>query len=79
MKTMQVGELKAKFSEVVEAVKNGEEIIVSYGKKHESVAVLIPYSTYRQRNKIKLGKLKGKATASFSDDFKMTPAELLDE
>lgn len=79
MKTMQVGELKARFSEVVEIVKNGEEVIVSYGKKHENVAVIIPYSAYRQRNKIKLGNLKGKAVATFSDQFKMTAAELIGE
>ncbi len=79
MKTMPVGELKAHFSQVVEEVKNGEEIVVSYGKKHENVAVLIPYSTYRKKNRIRLGLLKDQGSAEFGDDFKMTAEELIGE
>ncbi len=79
MKTMPVGELKAHFSQVVEEVKNGEEIVVSYGKKHENVAVLIPYSTYRKKNRIRLGLLKDQGSAEFGDDFKMTADELIGE
>jgi prevent-host-death family protein len=76
---MPVGELKAHFSQVVEEVKNGEEIVVSYGKKHENVAVLIPYSTYRKKNRIRLGLLKNQGSAEFADDFKMTNDELIGE
>lgn len=77
MKTIPVGELKAHFSQVVEEVKNGEEVVVSYGKKHENVAVLIPYSTYRKKNRIRLGLLKDQGSAEFGDDFKMTAEELI--
>ncbi|MFP4406956.1 MAG: type II toxin-antitoxin system Phd/YefM family antitoxin [Spirochaetaceae bacterium] len=77
MKTMPVGELKAHFSKVVEEVKNGEEIVVSYGKKHENVAVLIPYSTYRKKNRIRLGLLQNKGSVEFTDDFKITTEELI--
>ena len=76
---MQIGELKARFSDIVKQVQNGEEIVISYGKKRENVAVLIPYSAYQQTNRVKLGQLKGRATAEFTDHFKMTPAELLGE
>ncbi len=79
MRTMQVGELKAHFSEVVEQVKRGEEVVISYGKKKENVAVLIPYSAYKQRNKIKLGTLKGVASVQFRDDYEMTDEELASE
>jgi len=78
MKTMQVGELKARFSEVVEEVKNGEEIVISYGKRRENVAVLIPYSTYQKTNKVKLGILQGRAQVTFAEDFKMDSDELFD-
>ncbi|MFP4430790.1 MAG: type II toxin-antitoxin system Phd/YefM family antitoxin [Spirochaetaceae bacterium] len=77
MKRMQVGELKARFSEVIEEVKGGEEIVVSYGKKREDVAVLIPYRIYSQANRIKLGTLKGKASVTFGADFEMTSEELI--
>ena len=79
MKTMQVGELKARFSQVVEEVKNGEEIVVSYGKRHENVAVLIPYSTYRKKNRIRLGILKNQGSAEFAEDFKISSEELIGE
>ena len=79
MKTMQVGELKAHFSEVIDDVKQGEEIVITRGRKRENVAVLIPYSTYKQKNSIKLGVLKDKVTVTFADDFEMDPSELLGE
>jgi prevent-host-death family protein len=77
MKTMPVGEFKAHFSEAVEQVKRGEEIVISYGKKRENIAVLVPYSTYKQKNRIKLGVLKDKASVEFADDFEMSPEELI--
>jgi prevent-host-death family protein len=78
MKTLQVGELKAKFSKIIEDVKNGEEVTISYGRKQEKVAVIIPYSKYNKRNKgIKIGLLEGKATYKFHKDFKLTEEEFL--
>lgn len=77
MKTMHVGELKARFADVLKEVQNGEEIVISYGKKGENVAVLIPYSAHHQNNAITLGGLKGRATAVFSEDYEMTGEELL--
>lgn len=77
MKTMQVAELKARFSEVLEEVKKGEEITVSYGRKKENIAVLVPYQKYRVKTKRKLGLYKGKASVEFKDDFKMTDEEFL--
>ena len=79
MKTMPVGEFKARFSEAVEQVRRGEEIVISYGRKHENVAVLIPYSTYKHKNQVSLGLLKGKVSVSFAEDFEMSSEELLGE
>ena len=77
MKTMPVGELKSHFSEVIEAIKNGEHIVVSYGKKKKKIAVIVPFSQYIQENGVKLGLLKGKAKCEFMDDFEMTTEELV--
>ena len=79
MKTMQVGELKNKFSQVIERVKHGEKIVVSYGKSKENVAVIVPYSEYKGTNAVKLGSLEGKASYEFAEDFEMTPEELAGE
>lgn len=75
MKTMTVGEFKARFSEVLEAVKKGEEIAVSYGKSHKPIGVFKPFETSLKKRK--LGILKGKASFKVGKDFKITDEELL--
>ncbi len=76
MKTLPVGEFKTHFSEVIDDVRSGEEIIITYGKKKENVAVIIPYREYKKRNSIKLGLLRDK-TFKVKSDFEMTEEELL--
>jgi prevent-host-death family protein len=76
MKTLPVGEFKTHFSKVISDVKSGERIIVTFGKKKENVAVIIPYKEYIQKNIIDLGLLKDKKM-TIHDDFKMTEDELL--
>lgn len=77
MRSMQVGELKSGFSRVIERVRKGEKIVVSYGKNRRNVAVIVPYSEYKGTNAIKLGLLKGKASCAFKKDFEMTSEELV--
>lgn len=74
---MPVGELKSHFSEVIEAIKNGEQIAISYGKKKKKIAVIIPFAQYAQENGVKLGLLKDKAKCEFAEDFEMTTEELV--
>ena len=75
MKTFAVGEFKSNFSEIIERVRSGEEIIISYGKKKENVAVIIPYAAYKSK-KIRLGLLQNKSL-KIHDDFEMDEEELL--
>ncbi len=42
MQTVQVGEFKARFSEMIDSVRAGQTIVVAYGRNHEKVAALIP-------------------------------------
>jgi len=76
MKTMTVGEFKAHFSEVLEGVKAGIGIAVTYGRKKEIIGYFLPESG-KGKGKRKLGPLKGKAQVIFHDDFTMTEEELL--
>jgi hypothetical protein len=76
MKTMTVGEFKAHFSEVIDQVKAGEQIEVTYGKKKEVVGYFQPKIS-EPKPKRKLGILEGKATAIFGDNWEMTEEELL--
>lgn len=75
MKTMSVGEFKTHFSDVLEQVKAGEKIAVTFGKKKEIVGYFLPEMP--QMPKRKLGVLEGKATFSFDSDFEITTEEFL--
>ena len=77
MKTMPVGEFKTRFSQVIERVKRGEKVVISYGKNRKNVAVIIPYSEFNRTNSIKLGLLKGKAFYAFKKGYSMTDEELV--
>lgn len=74
---MQVGELKSKFSKVLEEIKKGHEITVSFGKKKEKIAVIVPYSIYKKNIKRKLGILEHKASFKIKDTLSISDEELL--
>jgi antitoxin (DNA-binding transcriptional repressor) of toxin-antitoxin stability system len=76
MKEMVVGELKTHFSEVLEEVKQGKRVGILYGRTKKPVAMIVPYSKEKV-TKRKIGILDGKIRIQFSDDFEMTPEELL--
>ncbi|WP_316847612.1 prevent-host-death protein [Pedobacter psychrodurus] len=75
MKTMSVGEFKAHFSEVLEDVKAGIGIAVTYGRKKEVIGYFVP--DLEENNERKIGMLDGKAEIIFKDDFKITEEEFL--
>ena len=77
MQTMTVGHFKSHFSEVLDIVKHGEDVVISYGKKKENIAVLVPFDRYAGKPKRTLGMLAGKASFTTSADFKITDDELL--
>jgi len=78
MKTIQSAEAKAKFSDILRDVQAGNEIAISYGKKKQNIAVIIPYEQWeRNQKKRQLGTLEGKMSVKFSKDFKMTDEEFL--
>ena len=76
METLAVGELKTHFSEALEDVKSGEEIVVTYGKKKENIAVIIPYKLYQKNHEIQLGLLSDKKM-KINEDFAITEEDLL--
>jgi antitoxin (DNA-binding transcriptional repressor) of toxin-antitoxin stability system len=76
MKIMSVGEFKTNFSKALKSVLAGEEIGISYGKKKEIVARLVPKSPAK-KSKRKIGILEGMGKVKFGAGFKMTPEEFL--
>ena len=77
MQTIQVGEFKARISEMIDSVRAGETILVAYGRNQEKVATLIPYDQLPVRDPRKLVALAGVASVSFTKRFAITDEELL--
>ncbi len=78
MRTLTVGEFKAQLSELLTAVQGGESVVVCYGRKKERVAALVPFAEFAAgTGKRPLGLLKGRASFSLRDDFKLSDEEFL--
>lgn len=77
MKTLQLAEAKTNFSSIMKDVQAGNEIAIAYGKKKQTIAVIIPYEQWRKKQKRQLGTLEGKMSVNFSKDFAMTDEELI--
>ena len=78
MRILSIGELKTHFSEVLEYVKQGETVVVSYGRKKEKVAALIPFRQLAAAKPRSLGLLEGRAQCHILDDFSLSDEEMLD-
>jgi len=77
VQTMTVGRFKSHFSEVLDRVQNGQDIVISYGKIKEKIAVLVSYDRYEGKSQRILGILAGKASFATAADFKIDDDLLL--
>jgi len=77
MTTVTVGDLKTHFSDILKRVQLGEEVAITFGRKKEVLAYLIPKQFRDALPPRPLGLLDGKVKLEFSDNFKMTETELL--
>ena len=78
MRILTIGELKTHFSEVLGYVKQGETVVISYGRKKEKVAALIPYRELKPTKPRSLGLLEGRAQCNVLDGFSMNDEELVE-
>lgn len=74
---MQVAEAKAHFSSILKEVQAGSEIAITYGKKQEPIAIIVPPEDWKKKQKRVLGTLEGKMSVTFANDFKMTEEEFI--
>lgn len=73
---MSVGEFKTNFSQVIEDVKSGEKIAVTFGRKKQIIGYFMPENV-SEKPKRKFGILAGKSEVIFKDDFEMSEEEFL--
>ena len=76
MTRMSVGEFKTNFSAALEIVKSGKEVEVLYGRAKQPIARLVPPE--RKQTGELLGCLESAASFTMSEDWNMTPEELLE-
>jgi antitoxin (DNA-binding transcriptional repressor) of toxin-antitoxin stability system len=77
MKTLQSAEAKTHFSAILRDISAGNEVAITYGKKKQAIAVIIPYEQWKKTKKRQLGTLEGKLSVQFAEDFAMTDEELI--
>jgi prevent-host-death family protein len=77
MKTLQSAKAKTHFSSILKDVEAGNEITITYGKKKQAIAVIIPYEKWKKSQKRQLGTLEGKMSVVFAEDFSMSDEELI--
>jgi len=78
MKTMTAANFKANFSSVVEEIKKGNEVEITYGRKKEPLATVVPQSKLKKPNySVTLGDLKAQGKIYKFHNFEMTDEELL--
>jgi prevent-host-death family protein len=77
MKILPVAEVRTNFSSLLKEVESGTEIGISFGRKKETIAVIIPIDEYKKIKMRKLGTLQGKASVEFKGEWKLTDEEFL--
>lgn len=78
MKTMESAKFKAKFSEVVNELKQGRSVAITYGRKKEPIGTIVPQSKLVQPDySIHLGDLKKQGWKYNMKNFEMTDEELI--
>lgn len=79
MKTLTVAELKSHFSDVVNDLKNGKEVRITYGRSKQPLATIVPQSKLTQPDySIKLGTLQKKGQHLDLSRFEITDKELFE-
>lgn len=74
---MTTADFKANFSSVVDELKRGNRVVITYGRKKEPLATIIPQSQLIKPNySVEIGDLKSQGWTYTLKDFEMTEEEL---
>lgn len=78
MKTMTVADFKSQFSTVVDELKKGNEVAITYGRRKELLATVVPQSKMQKPDySVAVGDLKKAGRTYSMNNFEMTDEELL--
>ncbi len=78
MKILTVAKLKAEFSSVIDDLKQGHEVVITYGRKKEPIATIVPQSKLKKPDfSLQLGDLKKAGWTYQMKNFEITDEEFL--
>ncbi len=77
MKTLPVAEVRTHFSSLLKEVESGNEIGIAFGRKKETIAVIISIEEYRKIKARKYGTLEGKVKVEFAADWQITDEDFI--
>lgn len=77
MKHVSVGDFKARFSDILREVQDGEEVAIQFGRRKETVAVLVSPERLQRGQRRQLGIMEGKASFRVKGEWKMTDEQLI--
>ena len=77
MKTLSVAKIRMNFSALLKEVALGNEISIAFGKKQETIAVIVPIEEYKRIKTRQLSTLEGKVKVEFSEDWAITDEEFI--
>jgi prevent-host-death family protein len=77
MKTLPVAEVRTHFSSLLKEVESGTEIGITFGRKKETIAVIVPIEEYKKIKNRRLGTLEGKVKLQFKGDWTISDEEFL--
>ena len=77
MKTLSAATIRTNFSSLLKEVELGKEIGITFGRKKETIAVIVPIEEYKRIKVRKLGTLEGKAPVEFSENWAITDEDFI--
>ena len=77
MKILPVAEVRTNLSSLLKEVESGQEIGIAFGRKRETIAVIVPIEEYKKIKARRLGTLEGKVKVEFKEDWAITDEDLL--
>ncbi len=78
MKTMTTANFKANFSSVVDELRHGKKVVITYGRNKVPLATIIPQSLLEKPNHaVKMGDLKSQGWTYALNEFEITEEELI--
>jgi len=77
METLELSSVRNDLAALIARVEKGDEIAIAHDGGNEAVAVIVPFTAWREKPQRQLGSLRNRGPVYFANDFLMSDNELL--